>query len=197
MSSKRSTQTTNTFVSGPRGGKDFPVDDLFVFTKGLNYMKHSEWIKHRKWHHLHCCQHSSDSSIYSMSNFTFLADSRFSEWLGNSSSVRLCCLSKPGMRSALWSASTVVSLCTDDSSGGQQKISVNHHSLSGVSSHKTSISSESRKQMLTRTFCERWNDERYLCQSIGIVQNLLLPIEDWTSCVLRSSCFLYNQKSST
>lgn len=37
ISSKRSTQTTNTFVSGPSGGKDFPVDDLFVFTKGLSY----------------------------------------------------------------------------------------------------------------------------------------------------------------
>ena len=55
MSSKRSTHTTNTFVSGPRGGKDFPVDDLFAFTKGLNYMKHSEWIKHHIWHHDHCC----------------------------------------------------------------------------------------------------------------------------------------------
>lgn len=37
ISSKRSTHTTNTFVSGPSGGKDFPVDDLFVFTKGLSY----------------------------------------------------------------------------------------------------------------------------------------------------------------
>lgn len=42
MSSKRSTQTTNTFVSGPSGGKDFPVDDLFVFTKGLSYMEHRD-----------------------------------------------------------------------------------------------------------------------------------------------------------
>ncbi len=44
ISSKRSTHTTNTFVSGPSGGKDFPVDDLFVFTKGLSYRnstKHS------------------------------------------------------------------------------------------------------------------------------------------------------------
>lgn len=36
MSSKRSTHTTNTFVSGPSGGKDFPVDDLLVFTNGLS-----------------------------------------------------------------------------------------------------------------------------------------------------------------
>lgn len=41
MSSKRSTQTTNTFVSGPRGGKDFPDDDLLLFTRGLNYTRHS------------------------------------------------------------------------------------------------------------------------------------------------------------
>lgn len=49
ISSKRSTQTTNTFVSGPSAGKDFPVDDLFVFTKGLSYRKstkHSESSKH-------------------------------------------------------------------------------------------------------------------------------------------------------
>lgn len=56
-----------------------------------------------------------------MVSFTFLADSRFSEWLGKSSSVRLCCLSKPGMRSVLVSASTVESLCTDDSSGKQKR----------------------------------------------------------------------------
>lgn len=36
ISSKRSTQTTNAFVSGPSWGKDFPVDDLFAFTKGLS-----------------------------------------------------------------------------------------------------------------------------------------------------------------
>lgn len=40
MSSKRSTQTTNTFVSGPSGGKDFPDDDLLLFTRGLSYTKH-------------------------------------------------------------------------------------------------------------------------------------------------------------
>ena len=53
-------------------------------------------------------------------NITFLADSRFSEWLGNSSSVRWDCLSDPGTMSALVSASTVESLCTDDSSGEHQ-----------------------------------------------------------------------------
>lgn len=36
MSSKRSTQTTNTLVSGPSGGKDFPLDELFVFASGVN-----------------------------------------------------------------------------------------------------------------------------------------------------------------
>ena len=51
ISSKRSTHTTNTFVSGPSGGKDFPVDDLFAFTKGLSYRnrtQHREFklIKH-------------------------------------------------------------------------------------------------------------------------------------------------------
>lgn len=49
-------------------------------------------------------------------DFTFLADSRFSEWLGNSSSVRLGCLSEAGAGSVFVSASTVESLCTDDSS---------------------------------------------------------------------------------
>lgn len=53
--------------------------------------------------------------------FTFLADSRFSEWLGKSSSVRLCCLSRAGIRSALASASTVESLCEDDSSAKATK----------------------------------------------------------------------------
>lgn len=129
-----------------------------------------------------------------MPHFTFLADSRFSEWLGNSSRVRLCCLSKPGMRSVLVSASTVESLCTDDSSGKQQKSSVNLESLTGVSSCTTFISSYSREQMLTRIFCQGWNDEGDLCQSISIVQNLLLPVEHWTSCVLWSSCFLYNKR---
>lgn len=54
---------------------------------------------------------------------TFLADSRFSEWLGNSSRVRLgCfgCLCGAGTASALVSASTVESLCTEDSSGRRQ-----------------------------------------------------------------------------
>lgn len=45
MSSKRSTQTTKTFVSGPSGGKDFPLDDLFVFVNGLNCMKMCSSIK--------------------------------------------------------------------------------------------------------------------------------------------------------
>lgn len=48
--------------------------------------------------------------------------------------------------------------------------------------------------MLTRVFCQRWNNEGYLCQSISIVQNLLLPIEHRTSCVLWSSCFFYKRK---
>lgn len=42
ISSKRSTHTTNTFVSGPSGGKDFPVDDLFAFTKGLSYRNRTQ-----------------------------------------------------------------------------------------------------------------------------------------------------------
>lgn len=128
-----------------------------------------------------------------MLNLTFLADSRFSEWLGKSSSVRLCCLSKPGMRSVLASASTVESLCTDDSSGKQQKSSVNPECLTRVSSYTASIISYSREWMLTRIFCQRWNNEGYLCQSISVVQNFLLPIEHWTSCVLWSRCFLYNK----
>lgn len=45
MSSKRSTQTTNTFVSGPRGGKDLPLDDLFVFANGLNCIKFDQTLK--------------------------------------------------------------------------------------------------------------------------------------------------------
>lgn len=36
MSSNRSTQTTNTLVSGPSGGKDFPLDEVFVFASGVN-----------------------------------------------------------------------------------------------------------------------------------------------------------------
>lgn len=98
------------------------------------------------------------------------------------------------MRSVLVSASTVESLCTDDSSGKQKKSSVNPESLTGVSSCTTFISSYSREQMLTRIFCQGWNDEGDLCQSISIVQNLLLPVEHWTSCVLWSSCFLYNKR---
>lgn len=61
MSSKRSTQTTNTFVSGPSGGKDFPVDDLFVFTKGLSYTKHSEF--NQTPHKIEIIN-SSDTSTY-------------------------------------------------------------------------------------------------------------------------------------
>lgn len=118
MSSKRSTQTTNTFVSGPSGGKDFPVDDLFVFTKGLNYTKHSEF--NQEWNHEPCCPRAVRTHLH-MPDLTFLADSRFSEWFGNSSRVRLGCLSKPGMSSVLVSASTVESLCTDDSSGETTK----------------------------------------------------------------------------
>lgn len=122
ISSKRSTQTTNTFVSGPSGGKDFPVDERFVFTKGLSYRNstiHSEFKQtlHKKIrNHNNCCQHTVQIRSHKP-RFTFLADSRFSEWLGNSSSVRLGCLFKPGMMSVLVSASTVESLCTDDSSG--------------------------------------------------------------------------------
>lgn len=121
MSSKRSTQTTNTFVSGPRGGKDFPDDDLLLFTRGLNYTKHS-FIKTKQTKKTIKNQlnpHGSLIATPGLAGFTFLDDSRFSEWLGNSSSVRLCCLFEPGTSSVLVSASTVESLCTDDSSGGE------------------------------------------------------------------------------
>lgn len=123
MSSKRSTQTTNTFVSGPSGGKDFPDDDLLLFTRGLSYTKHRvQSKKNPKRYQPKSCGCRINIQL---SGCTFLDDSRFSEWLGNSSSVRLCCFSKAGMSSVLVSASTVESLCTDDSSGKQQKSSVN------------------------------------------------------------------------
>lgn len=71
-------------------------------------------------HNQHFSAYTSEKASHDL-KFTFLEDSRFSEWLGNSSSVRLGCLSKPGMRSVLVSASTVESLCTDDSSAKKQR----------------------------------------------------------------------------
>lgn len=49
-------------------------------------------------------------------------------------------------------------------------------------------------EILTGIFCQRWNDEGYLCQGISIIQNLLLPIEHRTSCVLKGCSFLYNKR---
>lgn len=50
-------------------------------------------------------------------------------------------------------------------------------------------------EILTGIFCQRWNNEGYLCQRISIIQNLLLPIEHRTACVLKGRSFLYNKRA--
>lgn len=45
-------------------------------------------------------------------------------------------------------------------------------------------------QLLTRVFSQRRNHEGYFCQSIGVVQDPLLPVEHGAAGVLRSRGFL-------
>lgn len=53
------------------------------------------------------------------------------------------------------------------------------------------------EEILTGIVCQRWNNEGNLCQGISIIQNLLLPIEHRTSCVLKGCSFLYNKRKQT
>ncbi len=103
------------------GGTSFPsnpdLQDVLASKPGLVSTKRSDSGKFSipskpSTHTTNTC--GRDSSVDDLFVFTkalsFLADSKFSEWLG--SSVRSGCLSKPGRRSVLVSASTHCALMT-------------------------------------------------------------------------------------
>lgn len=201
MSSKRSTQTTNTFVSGPSGGKDFPVDDLFVFTKGLSYRKSTKQNDFMQTLHKIEIIISAVSiqfrHTYVIHTLPFWQTPGFQngwgtapvwDWVVWVNQARGLCWCLP----PLWSHCALMTpLGNNRRANGN---SVNPKSPTGFSSSTIFINLYSREQMLTRIFCQRWNNKGNLCQSISVVQDFLLPIEHWASCVLRSSGFLYSAK---